>query len=86
MSQKKAKQVYSNIQKKQILSEHFEHGLSISAIFRKHQINAVTLYKWKKMFTGPDKKKSSPEDPLEIERLKQENEALKQVVAGLAVG
>lgn len=84
-SQKKAKRVYSISEKKQILNEHFDHGLSISAISRKHQINAVTLYAWKKMFMGSDKKNTTPDDQNEIERLKRENEALKKVVADLAV-
>ncbi len=84
-SQKKAKRVYSILEKKQILNEHFDHGLSISAISRKHQINAVTLYAWKKMLMGSDKKNPPSEEQNEIERLKRENEALKKVVADLAV-
>ena len=84
-SSQKPKRIYTLNQKKQILREHLEHGLSISAISRKHQVNAVTLYAWKKMLMGSDKKISSPEEKLEIERLKQENEALKKVVADLAV-
>ena len=46
----KSKKQYSFQQKEQILRDHFDHGLSISAISRKHQINAVNLYNWKKMF------------------------------------
>lgn len=84
-SQKKAKKIYSITEKKQILSEHMEHGLSISAISRKHQINAVTLYAWKKMLMGTDKSKTIPAENAEIEKLKRENEALKKVVADLAV-
>jgi len=82
---KKAKRVYSVSQKEQVLKEHFDHGLSIAAISRKHQINAVTLYAWKKMLMGPDKKNSTPEEKLEIEKLQREVEALKQVVADLAI-
>jgi transposase-like protein len=81
----KAKRVYSITQKEQILREHFEHGLSMSAISRKHQISAVTLYAWKKMFMSSDKSKSSPDEKTENEKLKRENEALKKVVADLAV-
>ncbi len=43
-SPQKAKRVFSNPQREQILREHLEHGLSISAISRKHQISSVTLY------------------------------------------
>jgi transposase-like protein len=47
--------VYSNSQKEQIFKEHLEHGLSISTVSRKYQINAVTLYAWKKMLMGSNK-------------------------------
>src|SRR4051812_13702475 len=81
----KAKRSYSFTQKEQILKEHFEHGLSMSAISRKHQISAVTLYSWKKMFMSSDKLKSAPDEKVENEKLKRENDALKKVVADLAV-
>lgn len=81
----KTKRTYSITQKEQILREHFDHGLSMSAISRKHQISAVTLYAWKKMFMSSDKSKSAPDEKSEIEKLKRENEALKKVVADLAV-
>jgi putative transposase len=84
-STQKTKRVYSIIQKEQILREHFDHGLSMSAISRKHQISAVTLYAWKKMFMSSDKSKSAPDEKTEIDKLKRENEALKKVVADLAV-
>jgi transposase-like protein len=84
-SPQKARRVYSISQKEQILKEHLEHGLSISAISRKHQINAVTLYAWKKMLMGSDKKKPPVDDQAEIERLRRENEALKKTIANLAV-
>lgn len=84
-SAQKAKRSYTLSQKEQILREHVEHGLSISAISRKHQINAVTLYAWKKMLMGSDKKKNSVEEQAEIDRLRRENEALKKTIADLAV-
>ena len=62
----KSKKQYSFQQKEQILREHFEQGLSISAVSRKHQINVVNLYNWKKMFMTSGKppafrpKKSQP--------------------------
>jgi putative transposase len=84
-STQKTKRVYSITQKEQILREHFDHGLSMSAISRKHQISAVTLYAWKKMFMSSDKSKSAPDEKTEIDKLKRENKALKKVVADLAV-
>jgi transposase-like protein len=84
-SSQKSKRSYTIIQKEQILREHLEHGLSISAISRKHQINAVTLYAWKKMLMGPGKGKVSPEEQAEIEKLRREVEALKKVISDLAI-
>lgn len=85
-SDQKAKKTYSFQQKEQILKDHFVHGLSISAISRKHQVNAVTLYNWKKMFMTSQKPSKSPElTPEEIAKLILENEALKKAVADLAI-
>lgn len=82
----KLKKIFSLSQKRQILREHYEDGLSISALSRKHQINAVTLYSWKKVFMSSDKVKSKADEQAEeLERLRKENEALKKVVADLAV-
>lgn len=82
----KSKKSFSLMQKEQILREHVDHGLSISALSRKHQINAVTLYNWKKVFMSADKTKSEAEiQAEELERLRRENEALKKVVADLAI-
>lgn len=82
----KSKKKYSFQQKEQILRDHFDHGVSISAISRKHQINAVNLYNWKKMFMTSDKSKNSPEiDPKESAELRRENDALKKAVADLAI-
>lgn len=84
-SSQKARKVYSNSQKEQILKEHLEHGLSISAVSRKYQINAVTLYAWKKMLMGSDKSKAVADEKAENERLRRENDALKKTIADLAV-
>jgi transposase-like protein len=82
----KAKRTFSFQQKQQILSEHFEDGLSISSISRKHQINAVTLYNWKKMFMTSEKPpKASDLSPEEIATLVRDNEALRKAVADLAM-
>jgi len=82
----KAKRVFSFQQKEQILREHLDQGLSISAISRKHQINVVTLYNWKKMLMTSDKPKNRPEtESKENADLRRENDALKKAVADLAI-
>lgn len=82
----KLKKTFSISQKEQILREHLDQGLSISALSRKHQINAVTLYSWKKVFMSSDKVKTKAEEEAEeLARLRLENESLKKVVADLAV-
>ncbi len=57
----KSKKQYSFQEREQILREHFEQGLSISDVSRKHQINVVNLYNWKEMFmtSGKPPKDSS---------------------------
>jgi len=35
-------------EKRAILEEHFNLGLSLSVLSRKHQIHPVTLYSWKR--------------------------------------
>ena len=81
----KSKKQYSFQQKEQILRDHFDHGLSISAISRKHQINAVNLYNWKKMFMTTKPPKDTDLSPEEIAAILRENEALKKAVADLAI-
>ncbi len=82
----KSKKHYSSQEKEQILRDHFDHGLSISAISRKHQINAVNLYSWKKMFmTFTKPSKDGELTPEEIATLIRENEALKKAVADLVI-
>jgi transposase-like protein len=81
----KAKRTYSFQQKEQILREHVDQGLSISAISRKHQINVVTLYNWKKMLMTSKPPKDTDLTPEEIANLLRENEALKKAVADLAI-
>ncbi len=70
----KSKKKYSFQQKEQILREHFEQGLSISAVARKHQFNVVNLYNWKKMFmTSGKPSNDSSLSPEEIATLLREN-------------
>ncbi|RYZ82438.1 MAG: hypothetical protein EOP04_22040 [Proteobacteria bacterium] len=65
----KSKQQYSFQQKEHILRDHFAHGLSISAIARKHQINAVNLYNWEKMFMTSKPPKDTDLSPEQIAAL-----------------
>ncbi len=82
----KSKKHYSFQEKEQILRDHFDHGLSISAISRKHQINAVNLYNWKKMFmTSSKAPKETDLSPEEIAALQREVEVLKKAVADLVI-
>ena len=66
-------------QKHLILSDHFEKGISLSELARKHQIHPMTIYNWKKKMS--DKKKEDELDPeellVEIQKLKKENQSLK---------
>ncbi|RZJ77013.1 MAG: hypothetical protein EOO45_00160 [Flavobacterium sp.] len=82
----KSKRTFSFAQKEQILKDHFDQGLSISAISRKHQINVVTLYNWKKMLMTSDKlENGSKIDSEAIAQLRKENDALKKAVADPAM-
>ena len=84
----KARRTFTKEQKKQILTEHFENGLSISLLSRKHGIHAVTLYAWRRKILSENK---SPVDSIEepnndfIEsenkRLEAENKALREAIA-----
>ncbi len=65
-------------QKNLILSDHFENGISLSELARKHQIHPMTIYNWKKQMT--DKKK---EDELDIHEILAENEKLKKEISSL---
>lgn len=80
---------YSYYQKKELINEHLEKGLSISAIARKYQIHPVTLFNWKRMF------KMAEENPLptpdvnalivEVEELRKQNKQLKKALADTAL-
>ncbi|NRA68954.1 MAG: transposase [Pseudobacteriovorax sp.] len=79
---------FTKAEKKQILNEHFDNGLSTSLLSRKHGIHAVTLYAWRRQSMSENKKpKNNIEDRLEEqletenERLEAENKALKESIA-----
>lgn len=82
-----AKRVSKN-QRFLILSEHFQGGLSISELSRKYQIQAATIYQWRREKMRREKKATGldPEELLlEINRLKVENSRLKHTVADQAL-
>lgn len=82
-----AKRVSKN-QRFLILSEHFQGGLSISELSRKYQIQATTIYQWRREKMRREKKATEldPEELLlEINRLKVENSRLKHTVADQAL-
>ena len=82
-----AKRVSKN-QRFLILSEHFQGGLSISELSRKYQIQAATIYQWRREKMRREKKETEldPEELLlEINRLKVENSRLKHTVADQAL-
>ena len=52
---KAVKKRFGYHEKRAILEEHFNSGLSLSALSRKHQIHPVTLYSWKRSLCMSDK-------------------------------
>jgi len=76
-------------QKRLILREHVEQGLSISLLARKYQVHPVTIYNWRRMVDLA----GDPEDPhgsidellAELDRLKKENRRLKLTIGDLTV-
>lgn len=88
----KTRRSFTKLQKKQILREHFDNGLSISLLSRKHGIHAVTLYAWRRQFVSDNHSKIEPieencEADLETEneKLKAQVEALKEAIADAAL-
>lgn len=76
-------------EKRAILEEHFNLGLSLSILSRKHQIHPVTLYSWKRSLSMTDKP-INPNDNIEemlaeMERLKKENKYLSKAVSTLTI-
>ena len=76
-------------EKRAILEEHFNLGLSLSVLSRKHQIHPVTLYSWKRSLSMTEstiKSKDNMEEILaEMERLRKENKHLARAVSTLTV-
>lgn len=76
-------------QKRLILREHVEQGISISLLARKYQIHPVTIYGWKRSvdLAGEHKDPHASIDELlaELERLQKENHRLKISIGDLTV-
>jgi transposase-like protein len=76
-------------QKRLILREHVEEGVSVSLLSRKYQVHPVTIYSWKRMIDlagDPVDPHAAIDDLLaELERVKKENHRLKLAVGELTV-
>lgn len=68
----------SATQKNLILSEHFEKGVSISELARKHQMHPITLYAWKRKMS----QKKEVIEP-DLSQMLAENESLRNEVKQL---
>lgn len=76
-------------QKRLILREHVEQGVSITYLARKYQVHPVTIYQWKRVvdLCGKMKDPHGDMDELleELDRLRKENHRLKLAVSELVV-
>ena len=76
-------------QKRLILREHVEQGVSITYLSRKYQVHPVTIYSWKRMvdLTAEMKDPHASVDELlrELDQLRKENDRLRLAVADLVV-
>lgn len=72
-------------QKREILSDHFDKGISISVLARKNGIHPVTLYSWKRKMKDNEVTQSVDiqELFLEVKKLKSELKKSKQVIGDL---
>ena len=76
-------------QKRLILREHVEGGVSITYLARKYQVHPVTIYQWKRMVDLSAEMKDphgSIDDLLqELDRMRKENHRLRLTVSDLVV-
>ena len=71
---------YSNLQKKEILSEHLDKGISLSVVARKHGIHPVTLSTWKRKMRDNSVEIDLKSILEENKRLQKENKKLKSAL------
>jgi transposase-like protein len=76
-------------QKRLILQEHLELGLSVSSLARKYGVNPVTIYSWKRSHVMEEKNRKTGPNPQalreELERVQRENAHLKKALAEVSV-
>lgn len=63
----------SKEEKYSIMQEHFDNGVNLSELARKHKLHPITLYAWKRKM-----KDSTNQLDSEYEALRRENEQLKK--------
>jgi transposase-like protein len=78
-----SKKRFSLDQKREILSEHLDHGIPISVLARRNNIHAVTLHQWKRVLMDEEKMNSINIDELIAENKRLQLE-LKNVKAAYA--
>ena len=76
-------------QKRLILQEHLELGLSVSSLARKYGVNPVTIYSWKRSHIMEEKNRKPGPNPQalkeELECVQRENAHLKKALAEVSV-
>jgi transposase-like protein len=86
---REARRRYGYHEKRSIIEEHLNSGLSLSLLSRKYQIHPVTLYTWKRNLVmnedTPSQKPNIESILAENNRLKTENKHLKKSVANLSI-
>jgi transposase-like protein len=88
ISSKTKRKYFNKSRKLEILRELQESEITLSDLARKHDIHPVTIYSWKRTLRETMKKPEEidvAELLKEVDRLKEENLALKETVSDLAV-
>lgn len=60
--------------------EQYEEGASIQSLIKEFKISQATFYNWKAKYGS-----SALNDPLEVKRLKEDNERLKRMFADISL-
>ena len=70
-----------------ILQEHREGGVPVSLLARKHGVQPITIYQWKRaLMKKPEEVIDQNELLLELEKFRKENKQLKKALADMAIG